>query len=340
MIGGLGCLCNLQQLACEPNLVPSMKQKFTLMPFLLFLVLPVRNELAEQSKPVKAFHDCSGCPEMIVIPGGSVTIGSPANEKSRFSDEAPRKEVHVREFAVSKYDVTRGQWAQFVAATRRETVRGCAWTGRANEKADPAGSWRDLGFSQDDNHPVVCVTWSDAQDYVGWLSQTSGKKYRLLSEAEWEYAARAGTDTAFPWGPTGDHAYANYGADNWGGLASGRDRWIYTSPVGSFPPNAFGLYDMHGNVLQWVQDCYAPDYSGLPNDGSAYERDVQLKASGDLAFMNGTRSCSYRRVRGGDWGDPPMMIRSASRNFAPAPGFTLGTYRSGGVGFRVAKTLE
>src|SRR5262249_5873649 len=108
----------------------------------------IRHESAGQSKQVKAFHDCSGCPEMIVIPGGSVTVGSPADEKSRFSDEEPRKEVHVREFAVSKYDVTRGQWTQFVTATRRETVRGCAWTGRADEKADPAGSWRDLGFSQ------------------------------------------------------------------------------------------------------------------------------------------------------------------------------------------------
>jgi formylglycine-generating enzyme required for sulfatase activity len=175
---------------------------------------------------------------------------------------------------------------------------------------------------------------------VHWLSQTSGKKYRLLSEAEWEYAARAGTDTAFPWGPIADHAHANYGADNWGGLASGRDHWVNTSPVGSFPPNAFGLYDMQGNVLQWVQDCFAPDYSELPGDGSAYVRDVQLTTSGDLAFMNGTRSCSYRRVRGGDWGDPPMMIRSAARNFAPAPGFTLENYRSGGLGFRVAKTLE
>jgi formylglycine-generating enzyme required for sulfatase activity len=303
-------------------------------------MLALTAAFAGQKPPAQTFRDCPLCPEMIVIPSGSFTIGSPASEKERSDDEGPRKQVHIRQFAASKYDITRGEWARFVAATKRETVAGCAWTGRSKEKADPAGSWSNLGFTQDDNHPVVCVTWNDAQDYARWLSQQSGKKYRLLSESEWEYAARAGSDTAFPWGSIADHAHANYGADNWGGLASGRDRWVYTSPVGSFPANAFGLYDMNGNVLQWVEDCFAPDYSGLPDDGSAYLRDVELSTTGDLAFMNRTRSCSFRRVRGGDCGDPPMMIRSAARNFAPAPGFTLETYRSGGVGFRVARTME
>ena len=153
-------------------------------------------------------------------------------------------------------------------------------------------------------------------------------------------SARAGTETVYPWGTGASHEYANYGADNWGGLASGRDKWVNTSPVGSFPPNAFGLYDMHGNVLQWVQDCFASNYSDLPIDGSAYQRDVELKTTGDFAYMSGARSCAYRRNRGGDWGDPPMMIRSAARNLAPPPGSKLETYRSGGVGFRVAETLE
>jgi hypothetical protein len=120
----------------------------------------------------------------------------------------------------------------------------------------------------------------------------------------------------------------------------GRDRWLQTSPVGAFPPNAFGLHDMHGNVLQWVQDCFAGSYSGLPTDGSAYEEAVQLKTPGPFptADMTGTNSFSYRMVRGGDWGDPPSMIRSASRNFGPGPMATLQDYRSGGVGFRVART--
>ena len=291
-------------------------------------------------RPGQTFRDCLACPQMIVIPSGSFTIGSPASELGRSDEEGPQRQVSIRQFAASKFDVTRGQWAAFVSATNRETRRGCAWTGRSKEQPDPVGYWGDLGFPQDDNHPVVCVTWNDGQDYVRWLTQRTGSKYRLLTEAEWEYAARAGTTTPYPWGSTPSHEFANYGADNWGGLASGRDRWFYTSPVVSFPPNMFGLYDMSGNVLQWVQDCFANDYSGLPTDGSAYEVVVLLKTAGDFAYMNGTSSCSYRMVRGGDWGDPPTMIRSAARNWAPPPETTLRDYRSGGVGFRVARTLD
>ncbi len=298
-----------------------------------------RNDLID-FRPGQTFRDCPECPEMVVIPAGSFVIGSPANEKDRSEYEGPRRQVGIRRFAASKFDVTRGEWAAFVSVTKRETPQGCTWTGRTKMETDPIGSWRNLGFAQDDTHPVVCVTWSDAQDYAHWLSQNTGKKYRLLSEAEWEYGARAGTNTAYPWGSAASHEYANYGADNWGGLALGRDRWVNTSPVGSFPPNAFGLYDMHGNVLQWVQDCFAPDYSALPTDGSAYERDLQLKMSGDFASMNGTSSCAYRMLRGGDWGDLLMMIRSAARNWAPPPGTTLRDYRSGGVGFRVARALN
>jgi formylglycine-generating enzyme required for sulfatase activity len=312
--------------------------KWTTIVVLLGVSLP--KELLSQSVKTKTFRDCTRCPEMVVIPSGTFQMGSPATEKDRNEDEGPRKEVHIRRFAVSKYDITRGEWAIFAKATRRDTVQGCVWTGRTKAEADPIGSWRNLGFVQDDRHPVVCVTWKDAQDYVHWLSRISGQHYRLLSEAEWEYAARARTDTPFPWGELGSHEYANYGADNWGGLALGHDQWINTSPVGSFQPNAFALYDMHGNVLQWLQDCFASDYSELLIDGSAYQQDVELKTTGDMAWMNGTRSCDYRRVRGGDWGDPARMIRSAARNFAPAPGFTLENYRSGGVGFRVARTLN
>jgi formylglycine-generating enzyme required for sulfatase activity len=290
--------------------------------------------------PGQVFRDCPECPELVVIPAGRFSIGSPANEKGRYADEEPRRLVDIKRFALGKFDVTRGEWEAFVLATKRATSKGCAWTGRTKEKVDPIGSWRNLGFAQDGSHPVVCVTWNDAQDYVHWLSDKTGQEYRLPSESEWEYAARAGTQTAYPWGILASHEYANYGADNWGGLALGRDKWVNTSPVGAFPPNDFGLYDMHGNVLQWVQDCFAPDYSVLPTDGSAYQSNVQLKTAGEFAFMNRTNSCMYRRLRGGDCGDPPMMIRSAARNFAPPPGAKLETYRSGGVGFRVARTLR
>ncbi|HXM94378.1 MAG TPA: formylglycine-generating enzyme family protein [Candidatus Dormibacteraeota bacterium] len=278
---------------------------------------------------------------MVVIPAGSFTMGSPASEPGRYDEEGPQRRVSIRQFGVGKFDVTRGQWAVFVSATKRETRGGCFWTGRSGSKSDPAGSWRDAGFSQDDDHPVVCVTWGDAQAYVRWLNQRTGRRYRLLTEAEWEYAARAGTTTPYPWGPSASHEYANYGAETCcSPLASGHDRWVNTSPVGSFPPNAFGLYDMHGNVLQWVQDCFAPLYTGLPTDGSAYETVVDLKMTGLLSRMTGTSSCSYRMVRGADWNDPPAMIRSAYRNFGPGPGATLQDYRSTGVGFRVARTLD
>jgi formylglycine-generating enzyme required for sulfatase activity len=251
------------------------------------------------------------------------------------------RRVSVRQFAAGKCDVTRGQWAAFVSATARETRGGCFFTGRSGSKPDPAGSWRDVGFPQDDNHPVVCVTWDDAQAYVRWLNQRTGRRYRLLTEAEWEYAARAGTTTPYPWGSTATHEYANYGAETCcSPVAAGRDKWEQTSPVGAFPPNAFGLYDMHGNVLQWVQDCFAPVYTGLPTDGSASETVVELKTTGPLSHMTGTSSCSYRMIRGANWNDPPRMVRSAYRNYGPGPGATLHDYRSTGVGFRVARTLE
>jgi formylglycine-generating enzyme required for sulfatase activity len=187
---------------------------------------------------------------------------------------------------------------------------------------------------QSSSHPVVCITWYDVQDYIDWLSKKTGFTYRLLSEAEWEYAARAGTTTPFPWGLKASHEYANYGADSgYTGLAFGRDRWISTSPVGSFPPNAFGLYDMLGNVNQYVEDCFAASYSGLPTDGLAYKVEVQLKMTGDLAAMNGTSSCAYRMVRGGNYGDPPAILRCAYRNW------NLKTYSSAALGFRVARRL-
>ncbi len=295
----------------------------------------------------QTFHDCPKCPEMVVIPSGSFMMGSPAGEPGSSDIERPPHRVTVQRFAAGKFDVTRGQWSEFVSATKRETPAGCSYSGFPKEKENSA-SWRNLGFAQDDNHPVVCITWEDAQDYVHWLSQRTNRKYRLLTEAEWEYAARAGTATAYSWGSTASHEYANYGPDKgFGhGLATGRDRWVYTSPVGSFPPNAFGLNDMNGNVLQWVQDCLAATYAGVPSDGSAYESDVELKLSGEFADLNGGRSCWYRVLRGGDWGDPPEEIRSAFRNFGPtdqAPEKTrklFGELRSAGVGFRVATTLD
>jgi formylglycine-generating enzyme required for sulfatase activity len=300
--------------------------------------------LAEERPTGEVFDDCAGavwCPQLVVLPPGEFTMGSPASEDGRSEREGTERVVRIARFAAGRFPVTRGHWAVFVAATVRETRRGCTWTGRVGGgEPDPNGSWRDVGFEQSDNHPVVCVTWHDAQDYVRWLSNRTGHTYRLLSEAEWEYAARAGSTGPYPWGPSASHEYANYGADVCcSGLATGRDTWVNTSPVDAFPPNAFGLYDMHGNTLEWVQDCLAPSYAGLPTDGSAYQVDGPLRTTGRLASLNGLRACDYRILRGGDWGNPPGMIRSAYRNWGPPAGATLETYGSGGVGFRIGRDL-
>lgn len=242
---------------------------------LALLAVIIISAFAQQKpKPGKTFRDCPECPLMVVIPAGTFTIGSPQNEPGRTEVEGPERPLSIKAFAAGKFDVTRGQWAVFVKATKRNTTTGCVFSGFKDEGLkdwdnNPKASWLNLGFTQDDNHPVVCITWQDAQDYVNWISRKTGGHYRLLTEAEWEYAARAGTTTAYPWGTAPSHEYANYGADSgYTRLASGRDKWVNTSPVGSFPPNAFGLYDMNGNVLQYVEDCFSGSYSGLPLDGS------------------------------------------------------------------------
>lgn len=295
-------------------------------------------------QPGETFRDCAECPELVVVPAGDFEMGAPLTEPGRYDEEGPQRSVHIGRLAVGKFHVTRGQWATFVSATNRGTSGGCAWSGLAsakNDEPDPSASWRNFGFAQDDSHPVVCLTFYDAQDYVRWLSKRTGHRYRLLTEAEWEYAARARSTTAFPWGSSASHELANYGSDICcSGLASGRDQWVNTSPVGSFPPNVFGLYDMNGSAMQWVQDCFASSYAGLATDGSAYEEVVTLNVTGDLSYMSGATSCSYRLLRGGDWANPPEKIRSAARNFAPPAGATLQEYKSTGTGLRVARVLD
>lgn len=257
---------------------------------------------------------------MVNLPGGVFVMGSPKDEKGRFDDE-DQKTVTVSAFAIGKYAVTRGQWADFVNATGRQTPRAtCAYAAAVNP------SWRDPGFPQGDDHPVVCVSWNDAKDYVRWMSQKTGKVYRLPTDAEREYAARAGSKTAFPWGPVASHEFANYGLDECcGRKVEGRDKWMATSPVGSFPPNAFGLFDMHGNIFEWVETC--ADASESPKE---FPRPKNAKG------------CYYRWGRGGAYGERPAVMRSAAKNPAPPPGdkMTFGTYRSSGFGFRVARSVQ
>lgn len=293
----------------------------------------------QPGKPGTTFRDCANCPEMVVIPAGTFTMGAPPDEPGYFVIEGPQHKVRVKSFAAGKFDVTRGQWAAFVADTKRAAGTGC-WS--TDMKGDGKEfDWNHLGFEQDDSHPVVCLNWNDTQDYVKWLSARTGRTYRLLSEAEWEFAARAGSTTPFSWGRLADHEHANYGNTKFQtlGFKSGRDQWQFTSPSGSFPPNAFGLHDMNGNALQWVQDCLSATYDGLPTDGSANEADVALVMPPELKELNGAKACTYHMLRGGDWNDPADMIRSGFRNFGPPPGAPNGG-ATGATSFRVAVSLD
>ena len=229
-------------------------------------------------------------------------------------------------FAAGKFEVTRGQYRAFVQATGRNSTDGCVVrTGTKYEK-DQAKDWRNTSFAQEDSHPVVCVSWDDAKAYAAWLSQKTGQAYRLLTEAEWEYAARAGTTTRRFWGDDADQscAYAN-GSDRttraqvpgWDSqTANCDDRHAYTAPVGSYRVNAFGLSDVLGNVSEWTEDCWNVNYGGAPSQGSAWM----------------TGECSRRVVRGGSWSFSPRNLRAATRNWGSS------AFRNVNIGFRVART--
>ncbi|MFN9092061.1 MAG: SUMF1/EgtB/PvdO family nonheme iron enzyme [Alphaproteobacteria bacterium] len=251
---------------------------------------PPANVPSRYPVPVgQSFRDCAECPEMMVIPAGSFMMGSPASEAGRLWQEGPQRQVTVRApLAVGRFEVTFAEWDACVAA------------GGCSHRPD------DVGWGRG-NRPVINVSWDDVQEYVRWLSQRSGRSYRLLTEAEWEYAARAGTTTPYSFGFSISPSQANYS----------ESRLLRTQAVGSYPANRFGLHDMHGNVWEWVQDCYEGSYAGALTIAS------QAVQSG---------GCTGRVSRGGSWADAPQGLRSAVRSwFAPGS-------RSGNDGFRVART--
>ena len=239
------------------------------------------------------FRDCAECPLMVVVPAGSFMMGSPAGELSRRDGEGPVHRVSISQpFAVGKHEVTFAEWDACVSA------------GGCGHRRD------DFGWGRG-TRPVINVSWTDAQSYVEWLSGETGARYRLLSESEWEYAARAGTTTRYWWGNEIGRNRAN--CDGCG------SRWDFreTAPVGSFPSNGFGLHDMHGNVWEWVEDCWHDSYSGAPTDESAWT----------------TGDCSGRIHRGGAWSSGPWRLRSAVRSG------TSTFNQNDNLGFRVARTL-
>ena len=252
----------------------------------------------------RSFRDCPNCPEMVVVPAGEFLMGSPESERGRGKDEGPQHPVTIaRSFAVGKFEVTFNEWDACVAD------RGCAY--------NPA----DEGWGRG-RHPVINVSWNDVQQYTAWLSKKTGKEYRLLSEAEWEYAARGVTKTSdastpFSTGQTISYRQANYDANfTYGSGQQGTYRQK-TTDVGTFPRNGFGLYDMHGNAWEWVQDCYEPSYDGAPSDGSPAKQ----------------AQCDLRVLRGGAWNYYPKLLRSAYRYATPAD------IRLNNFGFRIARAM-
>ena len=275
--------------------------------------------LASKWPPGRKLRDCEVCPELVVMPAGRFRMGSPESEEDRYDNESPVHEVTIPEpFAVGIHEVTLEEFGHFVQETGHSAGETC-WTFEGEWKERRNRSWRKPGFRQGEGEPVVCVNWKDAQAYVRWLSSKTGEGYRLLSESEWEYAARAGTETPFHYGRTISTEQANYNGEYT--YVSGRkgENRGRTVPVGTFPPNEFGLHDVHGNVWEWVEDCWHDSYQGAPSDGSAWT------SGGD---------CSVRVVRGGSWVNIPGFLRSADRYGWGPSGLRLAHY-----GFRVARTL-
>ena len=251
----------------------------------------------------EVFRDMPMAPEMVVIPPGEFLMGSPEDEEERKGDEGPQHCVTIpRPFAMGKYVVTFDEFDHFVA--------------RSRYSHHPSGG--DWGRG---DRPVINVCWRDAVAYTKWLSEETGENYRLPTEAEWEYACRAGTTTPYHFGETIGTDQANYkGNIAYGDGTAGVDRGM-TVAVGSFPPNAFGLCEMHGNVAEWVADCYQED---------AYQ------THGEYPEMVGTWDDSAHHVlRGGSWASYPRLLRSASRNW-----FSYDfLVRFDSDGFRVVRTL-
>jgi formylglycine-generating enzyme required for sulfatase activity len=266
-------------------------------PYMLADVRPyVLPDAAERAlQPMGTFRECAkDCPEMVVVPPGSFIMGSPDTEKDRGSDEGPLHKVTIADrFAVAKFSVTFAQWDACAA------VGGCP-------------QLPDSGWGRG-RQPAINLNWEDAQQYVAWLSRMTGKTYRLLSETEWEYAARAGTTTVYYWGDEVGSGNANciHCGSRWDGKQP--------SPVGSFKPNPFGLYDIQGNVWTWLEDCYHDDYVGAPTDAAAW-----------------TGGCEQgrRAVRGGGWDSYDYNTRIANRDR-----MSIGT-RINDFGLRVARTLS
>lgn len=275
--------------------------------------------LAQRPDPIGNDPESARAPEMVRIESGCFAMGSAPSEAGR-DDNEPRHPVCVEAFSISRYEVTRGQYAVFVSESGRETPDHCQTYSDGGWRSLAGRSWRDPGYAQSDEHPVACVSRDDALAYAEWLSEREGRRYRLPTESEWEYAARAGSTTARPWGNDAGRAcvWGNVGDRalrrhyrNWSWTTHPcDDGHAHTAPVGSYRVSLYGVHDMAGNVWEWTCSSYAPAYRGAQSHCTARDR-------------NGV-------VRGGSWSNSPRWVRSAARfeNRADAR-FDL-------VGFRLA----
>jgi formylglycine-generating enzyme required for sulfatase activity len=260
------------------------------------------------------FKDCEICPEMVLLPTGEFMMGTPEDEFHRTQYEGrPRRVGIARPFAIGRFEITVDQFAAFVAETGAATGNQCrVITGFDRNPPpfalSPDASFRRPGFEVTGSHPAGCISWHDAQAYVAWLRRRTGKPYRLPTEAEWEYSARAGATTRYSFGEDAMQlcAYAKF-ADlstefAWRGACRAEGARFGSMPVGTFKPNSWGIFDMHGNVWEWVEDCWTMDAANAPTDGSAFAR---------------PGSCELGVIRGGSWLSGSLRVRSAFRLGAP-----------------------
>lgn len=278
-----------------------------------------------------SFQDCENCPEMVQIPAGEAMLGVEPFEANTKRGDLPLRNVRIGyEFAIGKTETTRAQYREFMKESGHVMATdGCnTWGYNRILGYVKAHTWDSPGIPQNESHPVICVSHVDATAYAAWLSEKTGKPYRLPSATEWEYAARAGTRGPWFWGAANADAcdYANIGDANfranfaYAPVFNCNDGYLHTAPVGSFKPNAFGLHDMLGNAWEWTDDCLHRDKSGVPVDGRPW-----LSEDGG--------ECDRRTPKGGGWVSGTDWVRAG----AQAGDFAV--YHSQLLGFRVALTL-
>jgi len=285
--------------------------------------------LALPAPPGQPFTDCADCPEMVVVPAGRFALGSSQADENHRENEGPQTEVTIAlPFALMTTEVTRDAYAAFVLETQRASEKGCFIADGGEGNGDANADFMKPGIAQSGGHPAVCVSWTDAKDYAAWLSRKTGQDYRLPSEQEFEYAARAGRNGTWPWGEEpfakngcrAANVFDQSGKTMYPPIEDGLpcdDGFAQTAPVDALAANAFGLKGMVGNVWEWVEDCYHPTYDGAPTDGSAWSEEA----------------CSERGIRGSSYLNNAWQSRFGVRGSA-AP-----KSREATIGFRLARDL-